>query len=218
MTSSELLELFRSDIDDVEAPYLWTDADAFRYMDDAYRMFVRLTGGVSDVTSPETRVDIVTGDTHGVLHPSILRVVRAYRLSDGKSLTIYNSPQSPDIATATGPVDGMVIGEQKGLARWTKIPHEDDTAQLQVYRMPLQHITLAAEALGPQDFVDVDEDHHFHLLKWMRHLAYMKQGADTFDRAKSDENAAEFRAYCDLVVAEWERYKSKVRVIQYNDV
>ena len=111
MTSSELLTLFRSDISDVALPYLWSDLEAYTYMNDAYRMFVRLTGGVPDFTSLTTQVPIVSGNALGVLDPSILRIMSARRLSDGREIKVINSP---DIGVAGGTSGAGTSGKSIG--------------------------------------------------------------------------------------------------------
>src|SRR5665647_2592591 len=56
MTSDELYALFRSDVVDATAPYLWTDVEVWNYMNDAYKSFVRKIGGIPDNTSLSTKV------------------------------------------------------------------------------------------------------------------------------------------------------------------
>ena len=53
MTSNELLDMFRRDVMDVRRPYLWTDEEIYAYMNDAYNMFARMTGGISDYTTDD---------------------------------------------------------------------------------------------------------------------------------------------------------------------
>lgn len=213
MNSTDLYDTFRSDVADEVGPYLWSDTEVFRYMNDAYRMFVRKIGGVADFTSAATQVDIVAGESTGVLDPSILRVMSAYRVSDGTPLRIYNGTDFAPPTRLPGPVRAMVIGEQRHVCRWTSAPVADDIVQLSVYRLPRNFITGDA-----QEFTDVDEDHHPHLLDWMKHLAYRKQDAETFDRAKSEESGAVFLDYCEFVKAEHERYKYKPRTIVYGGI
>lgn len=223
MNSDTLYATFRSDIVDEALPYLWSDDDVFRYMDAAYRMFVRLTGGISDFTSEATVVSIVTGEAIADLHPSILRIMSANKLSDEQDLTIINmvaeaTTQSDDYfqllrsirSTQTGAVRKMIIGAEQDKARWVSVPEADDTVNLHIYRMPLTHITDGSHAMG-----DIKEDHHTYLLDWMKHLAYKKQDAETFDKSKSDECEAAFTKYCAQAKAEWERYKHKTRVVEY---
>lgn len=226
MDSTTLAARFRSDIADQAKPYLWSDDEIIDYLNDAYRMFVRLTGGVADFTSSATQVNIIAGDPVGVLDPSILRIMSATRLSDGGTIKIINSADLPQsgridygsggtlkLNNIAGAVNYMVIGMQPNTARWVQVPATNDTAQLIIYRMPLNRITWFDQAL-----TDVEEDHHIHLLKWMRHLAYEKQDAETFDKVKSEEQEGKFRVYCAEVVAENERRKHKPRIVQYGGI
>jgi hypothetical protein len=62
---------------------------------------------------------------------------------------------------------------------------------LSVYRLPL----IMINADGDQE-LEIDAQHHTALLHWMKHRAYDKQDAETFDRRKSDDFKARFEAYC----------------------
>ena len=107
----------------------------------------------------------------------------------------------------------MLIGQQRGLVTWIQVPAEDDTVQLSVYRLPLERI------VGPeQEFSDIGEEHHEHLLLWMKSRAYGKQDAETFDKGRRDEYKAAFTEYCSMAKAEWERAKSKVRSVAYGGI
>ena len=226
MNSTDLHDAFRSDVVDEVGPYLWTDAEIYRYMGDAYSMFVRLTGGVPDFSSAATAVPIVAGEPVADLHHSILRIMSATRRSDTKPIEIinptdvgklrasdYGQVKSIVMDTRSGPVRYMVIGMERDKARWVQVPEVDDIADLIIYRMPLVPITGEDQALA-----DVAEEHHIHLLNWMKHLAYKKQDADTFDAQASARGKADFESYCALVKAEWERYKHKSRVTSYGGI
>jgi len=213
VNSTDLLEHFRSDVSDEVAPYLWSDSEVWRYMNDAYRMFVRKIGGVADFTSAATQIPVIATEVVGDVDKSILRVMNAYRLSDNTPLKVLNGPGSAPPTTLAGPVHAMVIGEQRHVVRWTSIPVADDTVQLSVYRLPLDTITGDA-----QEFTDVDEDHHLALLDWMKHLAYKKQDAETFDRARSSESEQSFSDYCAFVKDEHERYKHVNRTVAYGGI
>lgn len=223
MNSNDLYDAFREDIVDTALPYLWLEDEAYRYMDAAYRMFVRLTGGISDFTSDATSVTITAGEANSDIHPSILRIMSAFKLSDEQDLTIINmvdnlTTESDDYfqlmrsirSTATGPVRKMIIGAEQNKARWINVPEVDDEVSMHIYRLPLTHVTDGNHTLS-----EVSADHHIYLLDWMKHLAYKKQDSETFDKSKSDECEVNFRNYCAQVKAEWERYKHKTRVVQY---
>lgn len=116
-------------------------------------------------------------------------------------------------ANTQGRVSHMVIGQEPGLVQWIQIPDQDYTVKLLVERLPLEVIEGSN-----QDFTGVEEHHHFHFLKWMRHLAYRKQDADTFDLAKSEMERAEFSQYCSLAQQEKMRQRHKVRVVSYGGI
>lgn len=224
MNSEELKDVFREDVVDTELPYLWTDDEVFRYMDAAYRMFVRKTVGISDITSTEATVVTVTqGEAFSDLHPSVLRImsarlestdepIRVINMTDVENMTAddYKLQRSLRLDDTPGKIKYMIIGAEKDKARWVQVPEVDDAVNLHVYRLPLTHIVDGNHTLS-----EVSEDNHTYLLYWMKHLAYLKQDAETFDRAKSNENRNEFLAYCEQCRAEWERYKHKNRVVQY---
>ena len=86
-----------------------------------------------------------------------------------------------------GEVSCMIIGEEEGYVRWVNLPAVDTNVQLVVERLPLIPITR-----DRQLFTGVREEHHYHLLKWVRHLAYRKQDADSFNLVKSDQERNDF--------------------------
>lgn len=228
MNAGELSDHFRSDVVDSVAPYLWSNTEVLRYENDAYRMFVRLIGGVPDFTSPATEVQIVEAEPVAKLHPSILRIHSAQRESDSGTIEIinytdlakltvnitdYGQFQALKLDMQQGPVRYGVIGMQRNTLRWLKVPLVDDVANLFIYRLPFSMITDF-----DQEFDDVDEDHHLHLVNWMKYLAYSKQDADAFDAKKAEEYKATFEAYCAFVRGETERYKAKVRTVGYGGI
>ena len=223
VNAGELFEAFRSDVVDEVAPYLWKDTEIVRYADAAYRRFVRLTGGIHDFTSPITRVNVVAGEATAEVSKLILRFDTATRESDGKDIEVTNWTdrnlmRRDDFGFSNslyndggvGEIRYMVIGNQEGLVKWVRIPAADDVVNLQVYRLPLTHIVDGTHTMD-----EVNEDHHIHLLDWMKHLAFLKQDSETYDKDSSDRDGSAFVAYCAQAKAEMDRYRSKVRVVQY---
>lgn len=224
MKSDELYELFRHEIDDTETVFLWSEFEVWGYMNDAYRQFVRLTGGVADISSSITEIDVVADEATAVVSNKILKFREARLNSTNRKLAIvnYTDTERPTLDygnTATdsdmqpGEVHSMIIGEQKGLVRWVQVPMVADTVHLSVMRLPLEKIDKDG-----QELVDVDEEHHEALLLWMKARAHMKQDAETFDKGRAQDFRAQFEAYCRGVVADWERHKSKLRVVTYGGI
>lgn len=224
MDSTGLYDAFRQDVVDTARPYLWTEEEVWRYAGDAQRQFVRLTGGVADALSDACVIDIVPGEAWADLHPSVLRLMSLTRGSDKKPIDIINSTDIGKMRSSdygqikalimdelSGPVRYAVHGMQRGKVRWVQVPEVADVAYAHIYRLPLTIVD------GPdQEIADVDEEHHLHLLGWMKHLAYGKKDSETFDSKGSVDAEQKFRSYCAQVKAEWERYKAKpVRVVSY---
>lgn len=225
MNSSDLLDHFRTVVFDTVDPFLWGDTEIFRYMDDAYFQFVRLTGGISDFTSAATVLAAVADEAFSDLDPSLLTIRKAYK-ADGRELQVLNAENLPTYApsdygrqrliafdTHTGPLCALVVGLERGKVRWTPIPAENEDVQLLVYRLPFEHITDT-----DQEFTGVEEQHHIHLVERMKELAYLKEDKETYDPKRSVECGGRFRSYCDQVKREWERYKHKPRTVAYGGI
>lgn len=228
MNSGELYELFRSDVVDEALPYLWTDTEVFRYMNDAYRHFIRLTGGVADSTSDITQVSVVTGEAFADVSPHILKFRQAYMVGTGNEIEVANQEDAHRFRRADysasrilindvtpGPVRYMVVGQERGKVRWAQVPMADGVVQLSVYRLPLDTI---AEGNTSFVFPDIGDEHIEFLLLWMKARAYGKQDTETFSTGKRDSYKAEFEQYCLAAKAEWERYKHKARAVTYGGI
>lgn len=226
MESHELLAHFRCDTVDNVEPYLWSNTEAYAYINDAYFMFVRMTGGIPDgSTTAVTQLTAAEGEATTPLHASVMRIRTARNATlNNRQLDIINVQDLDDAVTdadyglwrtlnqidTPGRPRYIVIGEEEGYVRWINVPDADYTIQLVVERLPLLPIT------GPkQRFLGVRDEHHYHLLKWVRHLAYRKQDADTFNLVKSDQERDDFMAYCEMAKREKGVRKHKVRVTSY---
>lgn len=221
MTPSDLVDRFRLDVVDVQGRQLWTDDEVWGYLDDAQTWFCRLTGGLRDATSAATRIDFLANDTFVDIDPSI-QLIRSARLaSTGKSLVVFSHedvvgmqgttepfPFTPHEMDLTGPVVAVIIGMEEGKLRLIRIPTAADTINMVIERLP-------AEITEESNEFEIRREHHLSLLLWMKHLAYAKQDADTFDKDKSEKMKAAFVAYCDTALTEKNRRNSKPRLIAY---
>lgn len=232
MTSSELRDAFRLETYDLAGsnPQLWSDGEIFGYEDDAQKLFCRLVEGIGDGSSALTQINIApttvsVGSPPVVtttvapdivtISPLILKFRDAWRTADGRPVDLVNYEDMAangirfNRCTAARP-DALVIGMEPNKARIWPAPTTDSVGQIQllVDRLPLKSISDEDQKF------EIAEQHHVNLLPWMKHRAYAKQDADTYDAKKSNDFAAEFRAYCSFAKAEKERAKSKVRVVR----
>lgn len=228
MDAIQLKDYFRSQVRDDVLPYLWSDAEVYRYMNEAQSMFARLTGGIYDVTSEATEVDVIPGEVYADLHPSILeirqavyiepngrrRLLKVIDLLSASKLTKsdYNSEFNIAVNATPGRVDYMVVGEEKNVARWVQVPEEQASVSLSIARLPLREVSEARPKL------EIESRHHVNLIEWMKHLAYNKHDGDMFNPQASQESELRFRAYCDYVWREWERYRHTQKSVAYGGI
>lgn len=218
MNSSELLDLFRSEMSDKVEPFLWSDEDVFGYENDAQVMHCRKTDGIADATTLAVTAIAVTPSTDWVdLHPKIIRIRSATRSDTGRDIDIINRDDMPlrrwYFDGALGSVKALVIGMQANKARVFPKSNETVTVNLTVFRLPLVPISDA----GDQEF-EIEEQHHRHLLLWMKHLAYLKQDAETYDRTRAEEFEQKALAYWAKVKEEDRRKAFKVRTVAYGGI
>lgn len=214
MDSTGLLDLFRVEMNDTAKPYLWSDEEVIGYIDDAQKMFCRKTDGIPDDETTEVCVlEVVPGTDRLDLHPSIRRVRSATRRSNGRPVEVLNPENTAErgyfFDGRPGPVRALVIGGSNHRARVWPLSDETETLDLAVYRLPLTTIDDTDIPL------EVDSEHHPHLLMWCKHRAYSKQDTETVDRVKAAEFEAKFNDYCEQVTREEARKRHKTRTVAY---
>ena len=223
MDVAALLALFRVDVRDEAAPYLWSDAEVISYIDDAQKMFCRLQGGIADSSSALTLLAVSAGDEFAAYDPRILKLRAAYREVDGRNLELLNFEDMQfrqaesdygyrpgfKIDNSEGELRALVTGMEANKVRLVRIPTDNYDVRLVVYRLPMVSITAKGQQL------EIDEQHHRHLLHWMKHLAHQKQDAEAYDRGRAEQFRTEFFAYCDRAKAERETREHKFRTVMY---
>jgi len=216
MNSTDLLEQFRLDLNDVEEPYLWSDKEVFGYMNDAQRMFCRLVGGIGDVSSDFTQLAYTPASDWVATSPLILKIRNATDVATGRQIDVWNEEDMRRrgfrFNKVPGRVQRLVIGMEEHRARLHSYPAQAGAIQLSIERLPLESI------IGADQAFEIDEQHHEHLGLWMAYRAYSKQDAETFDRTKSAESKAAFEVYCFEAAAERARAHGKVRVVAYGGI
>lgn len=221
MTLQELIEEFRRQVNDEAQPYLWSDEEVLAYAIDAQDVFVRRSGGIADVTvaSPSTTrltdLDLTAGDPYSPISPYILRIRSGRLLTAARDVQFSQESDMDNVVktdygmtlgtsfddTLTGAVSYGILGVRDNYVRWVKVPSDSDTCRLHVFRLPYPRIA------SQEDPLEVQEQHHRHLLLWMKHLAYSKQDAE----ARDDEKAEKFEAMAEKYMATASREQQRVR-------
>lgn len=212
MIARELLALFRTEVSDLVAPYLWSDVQVVGYLDDAQKQFCRLTEGIEDGRS--FKISVTVGKEWYTLSPQILKLRKVVIAGTGRELKVINVERM--IAEGMffdghiGPIAALVTGIEKHSARAWPVPSVETLLHLSTFRLP--------ETVKAGDDMEIDEQHHRHLLMWAKHLAYDVQDSETYDRRKADEYEQRFRSYCAAAKIEQERARRVVGAVVYGGI
>jgi hypothetical protein len=212
MDAGELLGLFRAEMNDVAAPYLWSDDFIYGAIDDAQKQFTRKTHGIPDSTTPLVDLALTTVTDVYKLSPLILKVRSARRADNGRPLEVINEEDMPQrgwyFDGIPGVVKALILGMDTDSVRCWPVPIADTAVKLSVFRLPLLDSSDSGE-------FEIATQHHRHLLMWAKHLAYGVQDAETFDKTRARDFKDAFEAYCFNVKTEQDRARHKPRSVSY---
>lgn len=235
MTTTELLAIFRAEVFDEALPYLWSDALIYGYIDDAQKQFCRDTYGIAD--SRSFKLNLVAGTEWYKLDPKILKIRDAIDPATGKDIPIvavekmaennmrfappYTAPQlAALLATSaanlladpnwTAPVEALITGMDDGMVRTLTVPKGPSVIELRTFRLP---VTVEAG-----DDLEIPEQHHRHLLNWVKHLAYDVQDTETYNKGASESYKDKHEAYCAKAKVEQSRARRPVSTVTYGGI
>jgi hypothetical protein len=211
VNTTELLSLFRVEMDDRDSPPLWEDEAIYRYIDDAQKMFCRKTYGIPDGRS--FAIAVTPGEEWYSIDKRILSIRKAYDKRTGREIDVVAREHAEGanirFEGLGGPTRAIVTGLESNTVRLWQLPTTANEIGLEVYRLPTP---LGVE--GDEE-LEVDEQHHMHLLLWVKHLALRNHDSETFNRAKAADFEAEFYRYCDAAKTEQSRRETVNRTVRY---
>ena len=231
MNSSDLLSQFRAEMVDQSTPPLWSDDEFYTYLDAAQKKFCTLAFGISDSFNQDIcRVEFAAGTEAVSIDARILKIKGARHEDTGvkvdilnfENLDSYNYTQPTSdygmnptfvLTNVPGPtIQALVTDMDPDLVRAVPIPSLTQSILLSVLRLPLNDID------GPSQDLEIRRQHQYYLLYWVKHLALLKQDAETFDKGRSDQYGLMFRQYCDEAKAEQERREYRPRTVSYGGI
>ena len=194
MNLGALIALFRQEADDQSVPYLWSDAEATDYANDAQNEACRRARLIVDSsTAAVFQLAVGSGNPVLTLDSRVLFVRRAKLASRSAPLVRRHLTdmdiEAPGWEAQTGIVDAYLPDWQTGALRLYRIPAATDTLNLTVVRLPLADMANLT--------IDTPEIHtrlHRSLRFWMLWRAFSKQDADTADPKRAATNLAQFEA------------------------
>ena len=211
MTTTELLAVFRAEVYDTVAPYLWADSLIYTYIDDAQKQFCRETYGIEDARSFKLTILGDSTTQWYAIDPLILKLRDAIDPATGSDvpfIAVEKMRQNNMKFDGTkGPLKALVTGLEKNYVRTYPIPNVASVVELRTFRLP-------ADVAAGDDF-EIDPQHHLPLLMWVKHKAYAVQDADARDDKKSQEFETKFKNYCAAAKVEQSRLRRPVSAVAY---
>ena len=210
METTELLAIFREEVADTLAPYLWSDSLVYAYMDDAQKQFCRDAFGVEDARSFTI---VLAPDVEW--YPVDRQITKIQGVYDnlGKPIPVMTraevNARRIRFDGTRGEPQALIKDMQKGFFRAYPIPSSAQTLTLETLRL--------TETIGAGDEFEIDEQHILNLLLWVKYRAYNNQDTEARDLVKADEYRAKFKAYCDDARIEHGRLTRNVAVVKYRD-
>lgn len=221
MDSTALLRAIRVELDDAVESYFWSDDTLYRYIDEAQKMFCRLEGGIPDMID----VPYAEGDDTIPLDPRVLKIRGAHKVLAGvvKAIPITNLEELPSslgsldygvatngvVSSAPGSVQNLVSGVKHGALLLHPPSTENALIRLFVFRLPESDIT------GPGQDLEIQEQHHYSLLYWVKYLALSVHDGEIFQKDQAESYRVKFLEYCALAKRDRERLEHKPRTVVY---
>lgn len=185
MLAERLIEIVREQLDDEAAPPLWTDETLLDFLSEAEEEACRRARLIVDSTTEQICTIALAANTTPLykLDKRVVFVRRVRLVSNGRILTLKRTRdldcEARNWESRTGSPTAFLNDYETGKIRFDRIPTADETAYLQVTRLPLKSIT---------DMNQEPEIHgrwHRALLHWVRYRAYSKRDAETYDEKKA---------------------------------
>jgi hypothetical protein len=184
MNLETLKTTVRRRLDDLQAPYLWSNEDLAEYANDAEREACRRARLIVDSTTAEiVSISLGVGASTYDLDQRILFIKRV-KVSDISTplrrVSFRDLDRSaPGWEDETGTPQAYVPDMDEDKLRVYPIPTAAATATLTVNRLPLEDMA------NDTDTPEIKPRYHDSLVYWMEYRAYSKQDAETRDDQKA---------------------------------
>lgn len=210
MNLAGLMEAFRDEASDTEQPYLWSDSEVWRYVDQAVTRFVSVTGGIRDAASPVTDLILPAGAATVELDPCILKLLNVMDPLRGRLNLINHTDPMAALVASTGLVARYIVrGETEGMIRPVPVPTADQAVKLTVTRLPLKSI------VDENSKLEVRPEYVPHLVYGVLARAFLKDDPETYQPARAEKNMTRFEELCEAAKSELQMRNRAPQPIQY---
>jgi hypothetical protein len=219
MTLSELFARFRSDVDDLKDPFLWTNPDLESYFNWALERLAevsfyfldRSTWSALAITQDDPQIaSTASNDLDKIIH-----IERALLASTNRTLEVVSMSQADESVRSeddygqrrwhltsqswenTTGVPGLLITDyyDDSSLRVGPIPNANDTVSLWAYRRPLFTVSLSQSGdIDLKNSAGIRENNdELALIEGMKVRAYLKEDPETRDTELALQSEARFQ-------------------------
>lgn len=190
MNLSELIERLRSDMDDVEEPYLWSTASLIQFINEAIDEVCLRARLIRDSDSELCDVRLRPNQSSYPVDQRVIQVLRARIKGEADPLVRTGVATLDDDCSGWEDLQGKptqyIMDMNACKLRVTPTPQEYYDLRLTVERRPLESLK------DDNDVPEINPAHHTNMLEWAKHLAYSVQDGDSFDQDAADKHAGKF--------------------------
>lgn len=185
MTLEELIQEFRNKTTDTKVPYLWSDDEIIGYANDAEQDACRRAHLLIDSSGEAAQAPVYANDPLVELDDRVISVRRARMASSSIPLapktvrSMDDAVPGWDSATPSSPVV-FIPDWQTGSLYLFPPSSTDSTMMMTVARLPMN------DMVKMKDKPEIKPRYHKGLVNGMLYRGYIKQDADTFDKAKAE--------------------------------
>ena len=210
-TVNDIINVFRSDVDDVvssDDDVLWTAADALRYATEAADAVARATQRLYEIID----ISVVADTSYVALPARVLNIRHAVLVTAKKKLRIenLNEQSGSDLFDNSSEPCYLVADYRVGSLELFPVPTENDTLRLQC------SVTIAAALDVSDDMPFADAADQRLMVTYMKYLAYMKHDAETFDLERAVAYKASFDDMAARRNAEIRRHRRRPGAVRMN--
>jgi hypothetical protein len=192
MKMSEILSLARDQLDDNQAPFLWSDAELTAYLNKSLDELCEQAELIRDSSTPSIcQIAISKDQAVYKLDDRVLDIKRArlvtydVRITKRTTTFLDRYYQGWDSAMASpGTPQCFLMDQDSGKITLVPTPDADDNLKMTVVRLPLVPLSTSDRVAVPE----IHRKYHFDLLTGVLWRAYSKQDSETYNPRKAEVN------------------------------
>lgn len=192
MTLDELIAKVRIESDDLQQPYLSSDAVITEWLDEAEEEAAIRSSLIHESANPLIcQIAVTAGRASYPVHSSVLEITYAAFTATGSStVNVLALTDRADLDRTTpgwrtkSDIPRQLVQNDTTLQLGC-LPSMDGLLTLECFRTPLASI-------GDTDRPEIGRAHHRHLVQWALHKCYSRPDAEVFDPKRSDRALMEF--------------------------